>query len=451
VEVRLAMQRFLRVLLPTLVASALLAPVAQADHNADEHSKNMTHVALSQNFDTVNTDLAFWGDLVFAGDFGGFRIIDASDPSDPVVLSDVRCNGPQNDVAVWDNLLIMSIDRPQVSDECSEDTPPRTVGWEGLRIFDVSDPTDPFLLTAVATDCGSHTHTLIPDLDNNRILAYVSSSFSAAFEGPTPFGTTCESPHDKISVVEVPLDDPASASVVATPALTGASACHDIGVFTALNLAAAACRPQAQIWDISDPLNPVLLRGTENPAVPGWHSGAFTYDGEIAIFSHEGPRTSCEDPLDDVGRIWFYRVSDLELLGSFKIPRPQPGRICTSHNYNLVPVFNRYILVSSWYEGGTSVVDFTNPRNPREIAFYAPRENPFDPSIPGSTEAWSSYWYNGLIYSNDGANDRKPNLDVRGVDIFALKHSATKKALTFDYHNPQTQEVFIPRKGPPPG
>jgi hypothetical protein len=247
-------------------------------------------------------------------------------------------------------------------------------GWfEGILIYDVSNPSAPTFLDAVATDCGSHTHTLVPDPENDRVLIYVSS-YPASFFGPTPYGTDCQRldengeplGHSKISVVEVPLDDPEAASVVAEPRLPlsdfggtpGYRGCHDIGVFLEPKLAAAACLEEGQIWDISDPLNPVVLHRIDEPDVDIYHSGAFSYDAQVAIFGDEfegGFGAGCPDPSSRVGRAWFHDVATGETLSSFMIPRAQGDEICTVHNYNVIPVSGRNILMSAWNLGGTSV------------------------------------------------------------------------------------------------
>jgi hypothetical protein len=322
------------------------------------------------------------------------------------------------------------------------------VGWfEGILIYDVSDPAAPRFLDAVATDCGSHTHTLIPDPGNDRVLLYVSS-YPASFFGPTPYGTECQRldddgrplGHSKISVVEVPLDNPEAASVIAEPRLPlsdfdgapGYRGCHDIGVFTGIDRAAAACLEEGQIWDISDPVNPLVLRRIDEPDVDIYHSGAFSWDGRVAIFGDEfegGFGAGCRDPSSRVGRAWFHDVATGKTLSSFMIPRAQGSEICTVHNYNVMPVSGRNILVSAWNLGGTSVIDFTDPRNPREIA-YVDVQQAF-----GGRGPWSSYWYNGFIYVSDRG---------RGLDIKLLSDRLRAQAKRFPYLNAQTQEQAIP-------
>lgn len=269
----------------------------------------------------------------------------------------------------------------------------------------------------------------------------------ASFLGPTPFGTDCQrttatgdpTGHSKISVVEVPLHDAGSAQVVAEPHIPlsdfrgtpGYRGCHDIGAFVEPGLAAAACLEEGQIWDISDPLQPVVLHRIDEPEVDIYHSGAFSYDAEVAVFGDEfegGLGVGCSTPESTVGRAWFHDVETGTLLSSFMIPRAQGDEICTVHNYNVIPVRNRNILVSAWNLGGTSVIDFTEPTNPQEIGYVDVQEN-FDGRGP-----WSSYWYNGSIYVSDRG---------RGLDVERLTDRASAGAKQFPYLNAQTQGDLI--------
>lgn len=69
--------------------------------------------------DTNSSDLAFWGDRAYAGNYDGFRIFDISDPANPALLTDFRCFGPQSDPIVWRNkLLFLAIDRTLAGPDC---------------------------------------------------------------------------------------------------------------------------------------------------------------------------------------------------------------------------------------------------------------------------------------------------------------------------------------------
>ena len=253
---------------------------------------------------------------------------------------------------------------------------------------------------------------------------------------PAQTGPNCTYPHAKISIVSVPLAAPETASVIAQPPVNAPPGligigCHDITVFMAIHKAAASCESEGQIWDISDPANP----GTTNPmhlddpSVYFWHSAEFTPDGQYVVFDDEGTG-SCNP--NDNGKIWIFRVSDGQLMSSYMIPRPQ-GVYCSVHNGNVIPVAGRYLLVAAWYYGGTSIIDFTNPMNPHEIAYYAAN------SGRGRAETWSSYWYNGRIYANDM---------TRGLDVFAWLTPTTPYGQTWTHLNAQTQEDLLPPVAP---
>ncbi len=194
----------------------------------------------------------------------------------------------------------------------------------GTTIFDVSNPREPEFLTAVPTDCGSHTHTIVPDLGNDCLLIYVSSyALGAAAIGPNCAAPTAASPvsHDKISIVEVPLGEPREAAVInepsgmfqdgqvctptaGNPLVPGDSdficnptddetrpfasrGCHDIQVLADARLAACSALAEGQLWDISDPEEPRLIKRVDNPNVEFWHNASFTYDGRVVAFSDE--------------------------------------------------------------------------------------------------------------------------------------------------------------------
>ncbi|PVG80929.1 hypothetical protein DDE18_20380 [Nocardioides gansuensis] len=455
----------IRLILACLTAILLITPAASAhdDHGGTwepspvSRTANLKVLATSEKVfaDPTyrNSDLAFWGGVAYAGNYDGFRSIDISDPEKPTVLSDFVCPGSQQDVSVWKGLLFSSIDAPVTGPECgSPRSPSGTPGFEGIRIFDVSNPSAPSYVGAVATDCGSHTHTLVPDpADPSHVYLYVAS-YPSGVLAESAYGNSCSrlapdgtQGHSKISVIEVPLADPASAAVVSEPTFelddfrstAGFRGCHDISVFSEIQRAAAACMSEGQIWDLSDLERPQTIARVHNPAVEFFHSATFTWDGSTLLFGDEAgggtsPRCRASDPTT-LGAIWIYDMASLDLgtgvepsLSHFKIPRVQ-GDVarCTMHNFNVLPVEGRYVAVSAAYSGGTTVFDFTDRSRPVEIAH----------NDPHGANTWSSYWYNGQIYTNDTG---------RGFDVMLLSDQARAGAKRLPYLNPQTQEQLIP-------
>ncbi len=454
------------------VAAAVVPVSASATHNGDAH-RNMQLLATVPPETSVGlpggnyqSDLAFWGNRAYVGNYDGFRIFDISTPARPQRLSSVTCRGPQNDVSVWRNrLLFLSVDAPQIDSPdptapngaCTQDAlgidAENPSNFEGIRIFDVRDPTNPRFVKGVDTDCGSHTHTLVPDLSRNRLLLYVSSYplETGPVCGPNTSGRDGRSNprHAQISIVSVPLASPSAARVVAEPRLdhpvypggggNDSIGCHDISVFLDLRLAAASCMSNGQLWDISDPARPKTLRSqgakfVDVREVEFWHSATFSWDGKIVVFGDESANGHCLNG-ETAGRLWFYRRARFTRpVASFMIPRPQLGttsatdQYCSTHLFNVVPGIRRYVLASSWYMGGTNLVDFTNPARPREIGFYDAARPEL--SLSGIGGTWASYWYNGVIPSND--------ID-RGFEVFRFTGTATRGAARLPFLNPQTQ------------
>ena len=189
---------------------------------------------------TFNTDLAFWGNYAIQGNFEGFRIIDISAPAKPKVVVDFEeCvggsfAGGQGDVVVWGDILVRTWDAPAPAGGvfCGDVFTP--AGQQGLHIFDISDPANPDALAFVNIVEGSHTATGVPDPENNRLLIYSSSS-SANRPG--------------IEIVEVPLDDPAAASVLRFE--PSGRMCHDTSVILGdAMLVACAGHEGLTVWSV---------------------------------------------------------------------------------------------------------------------------------------------------------------------------------------------------------
>jgi len=353
------MKRFFRFLVLGVLAALTVAPAAAAQ--GVNQSPNMNLLFNSQNPDNAtNSDMAFWGNRVYQGDYSGFRIFDISNPAAPVLLGNVRCRGVQGDPVVWQNRwLFVAVDRTMTGPNCgATDTAahddPR--GWEGVRIFDVSNPAAVRQIGAVYTDCGAHTITLHPATAAGVLHLYVSSY--PLRPGPTcgdteylntanPYDTDPGNPnsptHGVIQVIEVPLNNPAGARDIGSAPVTypgdadnlmvwgqhglppapsppgppggelepAARACHDMTVFVELNIIGAACAEQAQLWriranGIPDSGNPIWVfddrqdanGATRNPAdqdvaVDFWHSFTFTWDGKLLNTMDESFGTGC--------------------------------------------------------------------------------------------------------------------------------------------------------------
>ena len=472
------MPKLLRLFL-AVGALAVLAvpPMASAAHQDDPRSANVVPLGESLqpgSFNvpsiqqTVNSDLAFWGDLAFEGNYDGFRIIDISDRMNPRLVSWTRCNGDQGDIVVWRNILVRSWNtkRPEVRN-C--DGAPVPAGWEGVHVFDITNRADPRLVAAVELPCGSHTATAA-GVSGNRLIVYSNIS-SAAGCTPQP-GLTAAQSGDFMDVIAVPLGNPAGASLVHREPLDGPAdprvspGCHDAGVFLGtVNLAVCVAADTTNVFDIGanarpggSLVDPEFMYSIREPGVGAfdvvpaaergrWHSAAFSWNADVIILGWEpggGAEAECEaiDPPVDKS-LFFYDAADGTKIGQWTLPRPQAAsENCTIHNYNVVPFPDRHVLVHGSYQSGTSWVDFTNPGAAFEFAWSDPPSlgpGPFcNARVPqGECQlggAWSSYWYNDEVWESD---------ITTGFRGYTLTELWWRAAFDFTRLNPQTQETLL--------
>lgn len=447
------------------VAAAMVAGVpsvaAQDLPGADEivSSPNMEQVAYvpptAPLVGGTGTDIAFQGRYAFVGNYLGFSIYDIKRPERTRLVSQVLCPGAQNDVSVTGDLLFLSTDARRSDDSCASTA--QNDGalpyWEGIKIFDISDKRAPRYVKSVETSCGSHTHTLVPDERGKNAYLYISSY------GPSETISGCQPPHDKISIIKVPLRNPTAAKVAATPVLfpdggnpgepgdvpdgyvTPTSGCHDITVYPEEDLAAGACMGDGVLFDISDRMNPrEIHRVQDNEHFAFWHSATFNNAGTKVVFTDElggGGAATCNAEIGpERGANGIYNIvgrSDnrkLVFKSYFKIDRHQTDEEnCVAHNGSLLPIEGKDIMVQSWYMGGVQVWDFTNSSRPKKIGFWE-RGPAADPQTGGGS--WSAYYYNGYIYSSDLG---------KGVDVLEIDDRRTDPAkdVKMDELNVQTQ------------
>jgi len=397
----------------------------------------------------IHSDMAFAGNVLVAGSYHGFNIYRLENGM-PSLVSSVICPGGQGDVSIVGDLLIMSVEQTRGRVDCglqgvSDDVSPDR--FRGIRIFDISDLERPVQVGAVQTCRGSHTHSVVSGPDaKGRIIVYNSGISNVRDEEELP-GCIDESPGDdrtalfRIDVIEIPVDNPAAARIVDSPTVfadpeSGALAglwrggdhgdetqeteitdhCHDITVFPERKIAAGACSGNGIIFDISDPLKPKRIDEVVDGGFAYWHSATFNNDGTKVLYTDEwggGSRARCRtyDPLD-WGADAIYDIEDgqLEFRGYYKMPAPQPDvENCVAHNGSIVPVPGRDIFVQAWYQGGISVMDFTDSSRPVEIAYFD--RGPLDAETLVFGGYWSVYWYNGHIYGTE---------TIRGLDVLSL-------------------------------
>ena len=420
------------------------------------------------DFAFPNSDMAFQGDYAFVGSFNGFNVYNISTPGAPVHKTSVVCPGGQGDVSVYENLLFMSVEETRAKKDCTL-TPAATpeTRFRGVRIFDISNISAPVQVGQVQTCRGSHTHTLVTDADDPaNVYIYVQGTggvrSATELAGCNGGNATTENPSQwRIEVIKVPVAAPQTAAVVSEPRLfrdeaTGrvdglqnapqtpqhpsgmnwgptpdTNSCHDITVYPELDIAAGACEGNGLLIDISDPANPVRTDAVADPLYAYWHGATFSNDGKTVVFTDEwggGTAARCR-ATDDLkwGGNSIYDIVDgkLQFRSYYKLPVVQTNQEnCVSHIPSLVPVPGRDIFIQAWYQGGVSVVDFSDSSNPVEIGYFD--RGPISPTALVLGGLWSTYWYNGLTYGSEIARgfdvyDLEPTDEISANEIAAAK------------------------------
>jgi hypothetical protein len=445
----------------------------------------------------INSDIAFRDHYVYQGNFSGFMIWDVKNPAKPVLVATVSCVTSQGDPSIIGNLLFISAEGGANRNDCAKGGVENPADhMTGVRIYDVSNPRAPKLVKNVQTCKGSHTHTVIPSrTDKGVVYIYASGSRDARPDTELAGCRNGTDPADetnslyRLDVIKVPLAHPEQAEVVtgariftelepapssaarreaqaarqardttmAAVIRTGPRNCHDVTAYPAMNLLAGACASYGLLVDISNPERAVRLDARADTNFSLWHTAVFSNDGKKVVFTDEwggGTQPMCQaTSMMEMGGNTILTVgSDRKFTqhSYFKIPSAQTAQEnCVSHNGGLVPVPGRDLMVQGWYQGGVSVMDFTDPDHPFEIAWFD-RGSADPPPSPGDTAravsqmrgtiggSWGAYWWNGYVYSSELA---------RGLDILELlpteqlsaNELAAAKLVTMTGYNPQSQ------------
>ena len=415
----------------------------------EEKSRNNRYPMLSFS----NTDIAFRDNILITGSYHGFNIYELNVNGIPELKSSVICPGGQGDVSIVGHLLIMSVEQNRGRIDCGLQgvtSEPSDARFRGIRIFDISDLLKPKQVGLVQTCRGSHTHSVVSsNFDDEKIIIYNSGTSSVRDQ--EELETCFEAiPGDirtalfRIDIIEIPIKNPELSKIVSSPTVfaddengviaglwrggdhgddtqstSRTDECHDITVFPSLNLAAGACSGNGILFDISDPYNPIRLDVVSDDGFAYWHSATFNNEGTKVIFTDEwggGGRPRCRawDPLN-WGANAIYNIVDNKLIfkSHYKMPAPQKeSENCVAHNGSIIPIKGKDIFVQAWYQGGISVMDFTDSLNPKEIAYFD--RGPIDGENLISGGFWSVYFYKGKIYATE---------IVRGIDVFQLVES----------------------------
>ena len=431
----------------------VVEPEEDDESGESQEERSIESLASSQRYPMLsfsNTDMAFTKDMLVAGSYHGFNIYRLEEDGFPNLMTSVVCPGGQGDVSVVGDLLIMSVQDTRGRLDCGlqgVDPEPNEERFRGIRLFDISNPEMPIQVGAVQTCRGSHTHSVVEGPNSDGKIIVFNSGTSSIRDQEEMVDCFEDIPGDdrtalfRIDVIEIPIDNPSNSKIIDSPTVfadleTGVIAglwrggdhgdetqeteitdqCHDITVFPSASLAAGACSGNGILFDISDPTKPKRIDDVTDTGFAYWHSATFNNEGTKVLFTDEwggGGRARCRawDPIN-WGANAIYDIVDgqLQFRSHFKMPAPQKEtENCLAHNGAIIPVQGRDIFVQAWYQGGISVIDFTDSSNPIEIAYFDRGPILEDELITGGF--WSVYYYEGTIYGTE---------ITRGLDVFKL-------------------------------
>ena len=431
----------------------VVEPDEDDESGESQEERSIESIASSQRYPMLsfsNTDMAFTEDMLVAGSYHGFNIYRLEEDGFPNLMTSVVCPGGQGDVSVVGDLLIMSVQDTRGRLDCGlqgVDPEPNEERFRGIRLFDISNPEMPIQVGAVQTCRGSHTHSVVEGPTSDGKIIVFNSGTSSIRDQEEMVDCFEDIPGDdrtalfRIDVIEIPIDNPSNSKIIDSPTVfadleTGVIAglwrggdhgdetqeteitdqCHDITVFPSASLAAGACSGNGILFDISDPTKPKRIDDVTDTGFAYWHSATFNNEGTKVLFTDEwggGGRARCRawDPIN-WGANAIYDIVDgqLQFRSHFKMPAPQKEtENCVAHNGAIIPVPGRDIFVQAWYQGGISVIDFTDSSNPIEIAYFDRGPILEDELITGGF--WSVYYYEGTIYGTE---------ITRGLDVFKL-------------------------------
>ncbi len=438
---------------PSSRASTSAADPVEDATSTHERSANITPIGYSARVvptsgtgsGFINSDLAFQGKYAYQGTYNGFRVLDVSNPREPrQAFNYTGCTTGQGDVVVYKNVLVRSWDSPVSAGGAATQSCGGALvgqGFEGIHIFDISNPEAPTFVRGLRlaaagnpdgspTGCGSHTASAVPDEARGYLYIYNGGS-SGSCTG--------------IEIIKIKLSDPTDA--VTLRRANAQRQCHDNTILMggANSYAVCAGGNGFSVFKFDTTKDPAAEGGIENPTflyskpvsgVSIGHSSMLSYDGKTIVYGHEpgggtNPRCRTTDTIVDRS-LYFFDTETGDQISTLLHPRFQTQlENCTWHNFNTVPTLGANIGVSGNYQAGIYVVDFTDRTAPKVIAHADPTPLPKTPT-GGDPDGgdWSTYWHNGYIYESD---------IYRGLMIWELDNSYTKRAKTVETSNPQTQ------------
>jgi hypothetical protein len=366
----------------------------------------------------------------------GVAVIDASDPANPTVVSRlVNPAGTSVEDVVVETMRwgpYAGRDVAAVGAQTCGSTRYDRALFRGLILYDVTDPTKPVELGRLNTGCctrGLHELEVNHRPDLERTFVYASVPAGNYPDPDTASGVRDENGKGDFRLIDI--------TNPATPVETAEWGIRDIGgpFYAGQGCDADAnyghsAEPSADgrtvflsYWDsgfialdVTNPSNPVFKGRTVYPANADGDGHSSMYDdGRKLLFAADEDfcKTSGSGIEKGFGYLRIFDYSNLaapEQIGMFKTVNSSgttdPGAgDYTIHN----PMLMGTDVYISWYTDGVRVVDASDPRAPREVAYFVPPagQNPVKPSQRGTlsntTQVWGVYvdHHTGLVYASD--------------------------------------------------
>jgi hypothetical protein len=476
-----------------VMVTAYTCPASQNDVSV---YKNLLFMSAEANNGRIDCKPGGVADTVSKERIRGIRIFDISDIRNPKLVANVQtCRGSHTHTVLEDpndreNVYIYvsgsaGIRSPNELPGCVRDTPDKDAASSLMRIeiikVPVAHPEQAAVVNRANIFSGlkaTGTHAPAPEdvANTNRLADSVRAAGGFVAKNPNtgndmvmgqffvrpqldsivkarggtgaPTAADSATLHANLqTIVDRMIAAQGPAPVPGVSAISPFRQCHDITVYPSLGLAGGACEGHGFLLDIKDPVNPVRLDAVSDSNFAYWHSATFNNDGTKILFSDEwggggAPKCRATDKKEwGSDAIFLIENRKLKFQSYYKLPAAQTDKEnCVAHNGSLIPIPGRDVMVQAWYQGGISVFDWTDPKNPKEIAFFD--RGPVDSLRAAGGGSWSAYWYNGAIVSSEIA---------RGLDVAELVPSQyvtqneidAAKTVRLEYLNTQGQPKFV--------
>jgi len=367
----------------------------------------------------------------------GVAVVDATEPGNPVLVS--RLVNPTGtsaeDVTVFTARYgplagedIAAVGIQVCGGSRLDDSFPR-----GLMLFNVTDPENPETLGFLNTGCctrGLHELEFNHRDDLGKTFVYASVPASEYEEASSPSGFRDRQGRGDFRLIDV--TNPNSPVEVsdwgvihdAGGPLNPGQGCDPDPVF------GHSAEPSADgklafiaYWDsgfvalnVTNPANPVLegntVYGTDEDG--DGHSSMYDDTRKLLFSADEDFGKHCGpgiEPGYGYLRIWDYsNLAAPTQIGEFRTRNSTTGGPTGSGDYTIHnPMIHGTDVYISWYSDGVRVVDASNPRAPREVAYFVPPagQNPVKPSqravLSQTPQVWGVFVdeATGLVYASD--------------------------------------------------